>query len=305
MSNSQLLWRFTGFINQFSILSCLKIIKDPVIAMHSICNDLAAELAALNSILSGLNENTWQTVTGFKGWTVYDHCCHLCISDEIALMAVTDGVAFKKEMARRQQLRAASSQREPDWKNKLIPDYGDYRGSELLGRWNNISSQLQEALLALSPERRIPWHGPDMSARSFATARLMESWAHGQSICDSLGIHRDNTDRLKHICELGYRTFKWSHHIHKLPIPKTRVSLILTSPSQETWSWGAADNENLIIGGAEDFCLVVTQCRNIADTNLQVSGEVALQWMNIAQCFAGGPATPPEPGKRKVENNNE
>ena len=272
--------------------------------MNSLCIDLANEYSALHKLLVPLDESQWQLSTGFKSWSIYDHCCHLCISEEIALLAVTDGIGFKKEMSKRQRTRAVNNQQEPDWKNTLIPAYGHYSGSELLDRWNTASTQLQKALQPLSPTLRIPWHGPDMSARSFATARLMETWAHGQSICDSLGIHRKNTNRLKHICELGYRTFSWSHVIHQLPIPQAQVSLSLTSPSGETWVWGEADNENSVSGSAEDFCLVVTQCRNFADTNLHISGQVAQQWLNIAQCFAGGPATPPKPGKRKVGNNN-
>ena len=32
-----------------------------------------------------------------------------------------------------------------------------------------------------------PWYGPSMSARSFVTARLMETWAHGMDVADALG----------------------------------------------------------------------------------------------------------------------
>jgi len=38
--------------------------------------------------------------------------------------------------------------------------------------------------------------------------------------------------------------------------------------------------------------------RNIADTDLQVTGAVANDWMSKAQCFAGAPETPPAPGSR-------
>nr|MDJ0867277.1 TIGR03084 family protein [Myxococcota bacterium] len=51
-------------------------------------------------------------------------------------------------------------------------------------------------------------------------------------------------------------------------------------------------------GDALDFCHVVTQGRNVADTALEVRGEVATRWMSIAQCFAGGPVDPPKPGTR-------
>jgi len=44
--------------------------------------------------------------------------------------------------------------------------------------------------------------------------------------------------------------------------------------------------------------MTVTQVRNVADTQLQVAGESARRWMEIAQCFAGGPVDPPRPGQR-------
>jgi hypothetical protein len=46
-------------------------------------------------------------------------------------------------------------------------------------------------------------------------------------------------------------------------------------------------------GSALDFCLVVTQRRHIADTALVVEGDAAVEWMGIAQAFAG----PPGPGR--------
>ena len=51
-------------------------------------------------------------------------------------------------------------------------------------------------------------------------------------------------------------------------------------------------------GAAVDFCKVVTQTRNVADTALRVSGPVAADWMTIVQCFAGPPEDPPAPGTR-------
>ena len=42
-----------------------------------------------------------------------------------------------------------------------------------------------------------------MSARSFVTARLMETWAHGQDVVDALGADRPPTDRLRHVAHIG------------------------------------------------------------------------------------------------------
>ena len=47
------------------------------------------------------------------------------------------------------------------------------------------------------------------------------------------------------------------------------------------------------------------QVRNIKDTNLKISGENVTKWMEIAQCFAGPPEDPPEPGSRTWNNTNE
>ncbi|MGD9983221.1 MAG: TIGR03084 family protein, partial [Porticoccaceae bacterium] len=64
------------------------------------------------------------------------------------------------------------------------------------------------------------------------------------------------------------------------------------------WQWHEPQEDNRITGSAVEFCQVVTQVRNIADTRLRVKGAPAVAWMAIAQCFAGPPEKPPEPGSR-------
>jgi uncharacterized protein (TIGR03084 family) len=60
---------------------------------------------------------------------------------------------------------------------------------------------------AADPFARVPWVGPDMSVRSAITARLMETWAHGQAAYDLLGVVRRNTDRIRNIAVLGVNTY--------------------------------------------------------------------------------------------------
>ena len=60
-------------------------------------------------------------------------------------------------------------------------------------------------------------------------------------------------------------------------------------PSGEQWTWGDAAARDRVQGDAIEFCLVVTQRRNVADTTLAMSGPVATRWMGIAQAFAGAP----------------
>src|SRR4030042_847407 len=68
----------------------------------------------------------------------------------------------------------------------------------------------------------------------------------------------------------------------------------------KNWIWNDPPSEqNYLRGSAEEFCLVVTQRRNVADTRLQYAGSAAA-WLPIAQCYAGPPEDAPAPGIRAV-----
>ena len=134
-----------------------------------------------------------------------------------------------------------------------------------------------------------------MSAKSFLTARLMEVWAHGQDIVDAVGTTRQPTDRLRHIAQLGVITRSWSYTVRGEQPPSTDVRVVLVAPSGDEWTWGSDEALDRITGSAEDFCLVVTQRRHVADTELVVNGDAATEWMSKAQAFAGGPTNGPAP----------
>jgi len=132
-----------------------------------------------------------------------------------------------------------------------------------------------------------------MSSKSFLTARLMEVWAHGYDIVDTVGGRHAATDRLRHIAQLGFLTRGWTYLNRKLPIPDGDVRVDLTSPSGEAWSWGSADTTATVTGSALDFCLVTSQRRNLTDTELVIVGDIARDWLELAQLFAGPPTDPP------------
>ncbi|RLA47393.1 MAG: TIGR03084 family protein, partial [Gammaproteobacteria bacterium] len=171
-------------------------------------------------------------------------------------------------------------------------------GSTMLMRWRNQFVEMCDLFAASDPDMRLTWAGPDMGLKMFATARLMETWAHGWEIYDLLGVARKQTDRIRHIATIGAKTYGWTFANRKLEPPGPIPYLNLTAPSGQTWEWHAPQEDNQISGRAVEFCQVVTQVRNIEDTGLQVSGEPAKQWMAIAQCFAGPPEEPPAKGSR-------
>ena len=104
--------------------------------------------------------------------------------------------------------------------------------------------------------------------------------------------------RIQHIAVLGVKTFGWTFANRGLEAPGDPPYVRLVAPSGEIWEWNEPSQSERVSGSAVDFCHVVTQGRNVADTALDVVGDVATRWMAIAQCFAGGAADPPKPGER-------
>lgn len=128
-----------------------------------------------------------------------------------------------------------------------------------------------------------------MSATSMATARLMETWAHGLDVADALGVTVLPSDRIRHVAHIGVRTRDFAYHVNGRTPPPEPFHYALTAPSGELWTWGPAEAANVIRGSAVDFCSLVTQRRAQADLDLEIVGSDAVEWSGIAQCFAVPP----------------
>jgi uncharacterized protein (TIGR03084 family) len=256
--------------------------------------DFQAEADELRRLLAALQDTDWERATLFKGWTVNDVVQHLHAGDLMAAASVAGPGPFAQMRAEIQALRDRGMSRVEETRHRL----GPLKGRSLLERWYAQVTNLCDRLSALPPDTRLKWAGPDMGIRMFTTARQMETWAHGQAIYDLMGAERQPTDRLRNIAEIGVRTYGWTFANRGLPIPGPAPYVRLTAPSGSTWEWNAPPSEHAVEGSALDFCQVVTQIRNVADTALQVTGEPARIWMSLAQCFAGPPEDPPPQGTR-------
>jgi uncharacterized protein (TIGR03084 family) len=128
-----------------------------------------------------------------------------------------------------------------------------------------------------------------MSTASMATARLMETWAHGQDVADALGVVRPPTDRLRHVARLGVRTRDFAYGVHGLTPPGDPFRVELRAPSGDLWTYGPEDAEQRVTGPALDFCLLVTQRAHRTGLDLRADGPDADRWLDIAQAFAGPP----------------
>jgi uncharacterized protein (TIGR03084 family) len=130
-----------------------------------------------------------------------------------------------------------------------------------------------------------------MSSASMATARLMETWAHGLDVADALGVVRPATQRLRSIAHLGVRTRDYAFAVNEqTPRPEPfRVEML--APDGSMWAWGPEDAAQRVTGSAEDFCYLVTQRRPLSSLDIVAVGDDAERWLTIAQAFAG-PARP-------------
>jgi len=252
------------------------IVFDP----SSVIDDLYRESEELDQLVGKLEEGDWALPTPAEGWSVAHQIAHLAWTDRAALIAITDAEAFGRETEK--AFAAAGS----------FVDEGAEEGSRtaparLLSTWRAGRGELEGALRAAPLGVRFPWYGPPMSAASMATARVMETWAHGQDVADALGVVRVPTDRLQHVVRIGVRTRNFAFGVRGLTAPSEEFRVELVGPSGELWTHGPADAAQRVTGPALDFCLLVTQRANRADLAVRAEGPDADRWLHIAQAFAG------------------
>ena len=235
--------------------------------------DFRDESEAIHGLLLPLADVDYERPTLFKRWTINEILRHLHVWNIAADLALADAEAFRGFLA--QMASGIRGGRLPDFEKTYLDGLS---GTALRQAWIAQVRAMTPRFAAADPKQRVSWVGPEMSVISSITARLMESWAHAQAIYDVLGAGRVDSDRIGNIVRLGVNTYGWTFKNRK----------------QEY-----GEGPDLIEGRASEFCQVVTQCRNIADTRLNVTGPIAARWMAVAQCFAGPPQDPPSPGARR------
>jgi uncharacterized protein (TIGR03084 family) len=247
-----------------------------------VLTDLAAESADLDRTVSALSPSEFDRPTPAPGWTIAHQIAHLTWTDMIAHTAVTDPDAFLAGLASVARTGGFDGYVDRAAASHLAPP------ADLLARWRTAREDLARALRETTASK-VVWFGTMMSPTSMATARLMETWAHGQDVADALGRERPFTPRLAHIAHLGYRTLGHGFVAHGRPAPEVAVRVELSTPDGDMWTFGPEDAADRLDGPALDFCLLVTQRRHPDDLALKTSGPVATEWLEVAQAFAGPP----------------
>ncbi|AQT82430.1 TIGR03084 family protein [Mycolicibacterium litorale] len=251
-------------------------------AADPIIDDLRDESDALDALIAPLDAAGWAQPTPAPGWTVAHQIAHLLWTDRVALTSVTDEPAFT-------ELLTAAAADPFGFVDKAAEELAATPPAELLDQWRQTRTALHAALRTVADGRKLLWFGPPMSAPSMATARLMETWAHGLDVADALGVEIRPSSRLKSIAHLGVRTRDFAFSVHGLPAPAEPFRVELTAPGGDLWTWGPEDAAQRVTGSALDFCFLVTQRRPRAELDVVAQGSDAERWLEIAQAFAGPP----------------
>ena len=248
--------------------------------------DLSHEGDWLEGLVVDLSEDDWRRATPAAGWDVATTIAHLAWTDEAAVLAAAadsgpEGKAAWDELV----LQALA---DPDgFVDAAALEGGAVPPEELLARWRSSRQDLARVLTDLPGARRMPWFGPPMSPTSMATARYMETWAHGLDVAHALDVEVEPHERVRHVVHIGVRTRDFSFRNRGEQPPAEEFRVELTSPSGETWTYGPDDADQRVTGSAWDFAMLVTQRAHRTDLALHATGADADHWLDIAQAFAG------------------
>jgi uncharacterized protein (TIGR03084 family) len=251
--------------------------------------DLTREHEQLDDLVAPLDEDAWSTPTPAEGWDIQDQVGHIAFFDEQATLAVSDPAGFQSAL----EVIASDV---GAFMDKSVATGRALGGTEVLEWWRKARAEMLAAFENVDPDARINWYGPPMKPASFISARLMETWAHAQDVADALGVEREATPNLRHVAHIAVLARRFSYSARGMAPPEEPVYVELSGPGDEMWTWGE-EGSNAVRGDAFDFCLVATQRRHVDDTDLDVNGDAAKEWMSIAQTYAGPPGPGRQPGQ--------
>jgi uncharacterized protein (TIGR03084 family) len=160
--------------------------------------------------------------------------------------------------------------------------------AEILTWWRTVRAAVLAGMRALPPRARVYWGIGEMSVKSLATARLMECWAHGLDCFAALGVTPVDTDRMQHVCYLGYQTLPYAFDFagREMPAPRDELRLELTAPDGSTWTFGPDDAPQVVQGSAGEWARLAVRRLPLADARtLQADGPLAEAALEVAKAY--------------------
>lgn len=251
---------------------------------------LTEECDELDGLVVELTAAQWDAPTPAPGWTVAHQVAHLAATFWMAGLAATDSEAFV----------AMTGQLSSNFNTNVSLALQQYLGDPpelLFQRWKAERVGAIKSLAAVPDNELVPWLVNPLPPSILATAGMMEAFAHGHDITDSLGLRRRYTDRIKYLVAFAVRTWDFGYQARKLAPPDTEFRFEITGPSGARWRFGPEDAEQRITGSAVDFCLLTTRRRHRDDLDVTAVGADAEHWLDIAQAYRGPAGEGRRPGQ--------
>lgn len=212
--------------------------------MREILSDLVAEQQALDQFLQKINIRDWKLSTS-DGWNIQDTVSHLAAMEGYAHNAISDGGSRLGEIDQHDSLDAFF---------EVGAEAGrGMRPQDVIEVWRENRAKVVDALSRMNPTDRIPWFRSDMSAKTFATARLAETWAYGLDIHAAVEAEIEETDRLRHIAWLAWKNLPYMFSLAGDPYPEP-IRVQVVGPMYAKWVSGPEDTDQVIKGPALPFC---------------------------------------------------
>ncbi|RLE13330.1 MAG: hypothetical protein DRJ28_07575 [Actinobacteria bacterium] len=264
--------------------------------MREILSDLVAEQQHLDQFLQTLRDRQWATPTPAEGWDIQDTVSHLAYVESFAAEVLVEGKA---------RVDDENITDLDQWTERGVLQGRGRRHQEIIEWWRFGRADVVDALSRMLSGERVPWLYGEMSARSFASIRLMETWAHGLDIKAAIldrivpleerpeHLEEDDvwvdpltdTTRLRHIASLGQRSLPFSFEQAGEEYPETGIRVEVMGPLYAAWRFGPEDTDHVIKGMAGDWCRLVVQRQSAEDTGLKAVGEYAETALRIARAY--------------------
>ena len=262
--------------------------------LQGLLDDLTAEGDQLRATVERLGPDGWTRPTPAPGWTVATQVAHLLWTDEVAVVAAHSHESPEAKQA---------------WDDVVLAAINDPMGYVDAARLRarRAAARRDPGALGRQPRRRSapPSPGCPRARRCRGSARRCRpprwrprgSWRPGRTRSTSTtpqasGRSRPTGSGTSPTSACAPATTPTRCTRRSRPAEEFRVEL--TAPSGDALGLGARGRApSAVRGSAYDFCLLVTQRVNRADTDLVAVGADAEHWLSIAQAFAG----PPGPGR--------
>jgi uncharacterized protein (TIGR03084 family) len=251
---------------------------------------LTAAADQVDGWVAGLDPDQWALPTPAPGWTIAHQIAHLSFVFSLAGTAASDPDKFA-------HIAAAASGDFDGAVNGAIHLYLPAEPADLLQRWRSERTDAIKALDALPRNQIVPWLVRPLPAAVLASAGLMETFGHGQDIADTLGVQPVFDDGIVHLVGFAVATWDFGYQARGLSTPDVQFRFEITGPSGAVWTFGPPDAEQVITGPAVDLALLVTRRRHHSDLAVTATGEEAVRWLEIAQCYRGPAGAGREPGQ--------